>query len=397
MIWLAWASTAVLLLLAGLIRAGGASLIRTHRADALHDAAEGDERASRVAELLEERAALQPSMGPVHSAVMVAAVIPSAWALTTLVQGPALAVSLLALGIAVLVLGDLVPRSIGRGSPRRLAYRLVPILEAVVALGSAANDLVLDDDEEDEAPEPDRDEQDLEELELIASVLEFSDTLVREVMVPRTDMVSIAGDAGSDQAADLVIEEGYSRIPVTGDSSDDIVGIVFAKDLLQHLDEGTGPQAVHELMRPPVFVPETKRVLELLRDMQSNKNHLAVVIDEFGGTAGLVSIEDLLEELVGEIVDEYDTEVPLAVEQPDGSWLIDARLPVEDLAELMREEFPGDGWDTVGGLILGLAGRVPHEKETFEYGSVRLMCTRVQGRRVAEVHVERIGPAVAAQ
>jgi len=150
-------------------------------------------------------------------------------------------------------------------------------------------------------------------------------------------------------------------------------------------------------MRPPYFVPETKRVLELLRDMQTNKNHLAVVVDEFGGTAGLVSIEDLLEELVGEIVDEYDTELPLVVEQSDGSWLVDARLPVEDLADLVHEEFPEDGWDTVGGLVLGLAGRVPHQEEAFEYGSVRLVCIRVQGRRVAEIRVERVGPAVAAQ
>lgn len=397
MIWLAWAASAVLLVLANVIRAGGASLIRTHRADALHDSAEGNFRAGRVAELLEDRAALQPSMGPVHSAVMVFAVIPAAWALTALVEGVLLALSLVALGVAVFILGDLVPRSIGRSNPRLLAYRLVPLLAVVVALGSAANDLVLDEDEEDEEPEPDRNEQDREELELISSVLEFSDTLVREVMVPRTDMVSISSRATSDMAADLVIEHGYSRIPVTGESSDDITGIVFAKDLLQHLDEGSGPQSVTDLMRQPYFVPETKRVLELLRDMQANKNHMAVVVDEFGGTAGLVSIEDLLEELVGEIVDEYDTELPLIVDQPDGSWLVDARLPVEDLADLADEEFPEDGWDTVGGLVLGLAGRVPHEGEAFDYGGVRLICTRVQGRRVAEVRVERVGPAAAAR
>ena len=397
MMWLAWAVSAVLLFVAGLIRAGGASLIRTHRADALHDLAEGNQSAGRVAELLEDRAGLQPSMGPVHSAVMVAAVIPAAWALTNVAQGGVLAASLIALGAAVLILGDLVPRSIGRSSPRLLAYRLVRLLTVVVALGSAANDLVLDEDEADDETEDDRDEQDLEELELIASVLEFSHTLVREVMVPRTDMVSISSQSRSDVAADLVIEHGFSRIPVTGVSSDDIVGIVFAKDLLQHLDEGPGPMAVTDLMREPYFVPETKRVLELLRDMQSNKNHLAVVVDEFGGTAGLVSIEDLLEELVGEIVDEYDTEEPLVVEQADGSLRVDARLPVEDLAELVDEEFPEDGWDTVGGLVLGLAGRVPHEDESFDFGAVRLVCTRVQGRRVAEVVVERIGPARAAQ
>lgn len=397
MMWIAWAASALLLVVAGLIRAGGASLIRTHRADALHDAADGNEAAARVAELLEDRPSLQPSMGPVHSAVMVSAVIPAAWALTTRTSGLGLAAALIALGAAVLILGDLVPRSVGRSRPRHLAYRLVGLLSVVIALGAAANDLVLDEDEEDEEPEDDRDEQDLEELELISSVIQFSDTLVREVMVPRTDMVTISASEGSGAAADLVIERGFSRVPVIGESSDDIVGIVFAKDLLHHLDEGDGPSPVTKLMRTPYFVPETKRVIELLRDMQSNKNHLAVVVDEFGGTAGLVSIEDLLEELVGEIVDEYDREEPLIVEAGDGSWLVDARLPVEDLATLVDEDFPEDGWDTVGGLVLGLAGRVPHQNESFEFGTVRLEARRIQGRRVAEVRVEKLGRARAAQ
>jgi CBS domain containing-hemolysin-like protein len=139
-------------------------------------------------------------------------------------------------------------------------------------------------------------------------------------------------------------------------------------------------------MRPVYFVPETKRVSDLLRDMQAGKVHMAVVVDEFGGTAGLVTIEDLLEELVGEIVDEYDTEAPLIEKAGDHEYLIDARLSVEELGELLDVDLPHDEWDTVGGLILGLAGRVPRESESFEHEGVTLTVVRVQGRRVAQVH-----------
>ncbi len=182
-----------------------------------------------------------------------------------------------------------------------------------------------------------------------------------------------------------MIEHGFSRLPVTGDGTDDIVGLAYAKDLLQIMDRGEGPRPVSELMRPVYFVPETKRVADLLEDMQAGKVHMAVVIDEFGGTAGLVTIEDLLEELVGEIVDEYDTEAPLVFEAGEQEYLVDGRLSVEELGQLLGVALPREEWDTVGGLVLGLAGRVPRESEAFEHQGVTLTVLRVQGRRVAQV------------
>ncbi len=375
-----------LLIVAAALRAGGASLVVTPRADALHDAADGNLRAGTVAELLEDRVRIQPAIGMVHSATLVAAVLPAAWAVGESTSGWSLGLALSGVGLAVFLVGDVIPRSLGRSRPRSLAYRLAPLLRRAFAVGNRASEILLE--EEDIAEEEvEQDAQDRKEIELISSVLDFSDTIVREVMVPRTDMVTIRENDVSDLAVDLVVEHGYSRLPVTGEGFDDIRGIVYAKDLLRFLDEGADPAAVSQLMRPAYFVPETKRVSDLLRDMQSGKVHIAVVVDEFGGTAGIVTIEDLIEELVGEIVDEHDTEEALVEVADDGNLLVDGRLSVEELSELVGVDLPDEEWDTVGGLVLGLAGRVPRESESFDVEGVTLTATRVQGRRVARVTV----------
>ncbi|HSM01766.1 MAG TPA: hemolysin family protein [Acidimicrobiia bacterium] len=367
---------------AAALRFGGASLLRTHRADALHDAADGDEGAARVAELLEEPISVQPSLGIVHAALLVAGAIPATWAIAARLSGWALLVSLFGLGVLIVLAGDTMPRAFGRSLPRRPAYRLSSLLTMAVGFGRRAVDFIYDEDEEDE---PEEDDQDSQEIELISSVLEFTDAIVREVMVPRTDMVTVAAPTITDDALDLVLASGKSRIPVTGDDLDDVVGVLYARDLLVLFDAGEGPLPVTKLMRPAHFVPETKRVSELLSELQASKVHLAVVVDEFGGTAGLVTIEDLLEEIVGEIVDEYDVEEPMVITLDDGSFLIDARLSVDDLGELFHRTLPDEGWDTVGGLMLGLAGRVPEEGESFELEGLRLTADRVQGRRVARI------------
>lgn len=388
---IAFVFSLLLLGLAAGLRASLASLVRTPRADALHAAAEGDDGAARVAELLEDRARLQPAIGMVHSALLVAAALPSAWAATELTYGWRLVLVMVVFGVALVVLGELLPRAWGRDHPRRLAYRLAPMLDVACRLGDRAADLVAEEEVPETPENPDEGAaQDEEERRLITSVLEFSETIVREVMVPRTDMVTIGSDATSDEALDVVIEHGYSRIPVTGEGTDDIVGFAYAKDLLKIMDGGAGPQPVTELMRPVYFVPETKRVSDLLRDMQAGKVHMAVVVDEFGGTAGLVTIEDLIEELVGEIVDEYDTEAPLIEKTGELEYLIDARLSVEELGQLLAVELPHEEWDTVGGLVLGLAGRVPREDESFEHEGVTLTVVRVQGRRIAQVQASTV-------
>jgi CBS domain containing-hemolysin-like protein len=377
-------SVALLLTVAAAsLRAAGASLVRTPRADALHDAAEGARGAEVVAGLLDDRPLLQPSLGMVHSGLMVAAAIPASWALTRLATGWVLLGGLFSLAVALVLLGDMLPRQYGRSHPRSLAYRFAGLLAVAMRFGSAAADLLSDVEE----PEDEEEEDVGEERELISSVIEFTDTLVREVMVPRPDMITIPADAVTDAALGLVIEQGRSRIPLVGDGVDDIVGILYARDLLVLKNGEAGSRPCRLLAREAYFVPETKRVFELLREMQANKIHLAIVVDEFGGTAGLVTIEDLIEEIVGEIADEYDTEEPMIVAMEGGGYLIDARLDVDELGDLIGLEMPRDEWDTVGGFILGLAGRVPREGEMFDYDDYRLIADRVQGRRVSRIRL----------
>ena len=381
--------SAVLIILAAALRAGAASLVRTARADALHDAADGDVRAERVARLLEDRVRVQPSISVVHATVLVAATVPAAWAVTKAGGGWTLALGLAAVGITMVLVSELLPRAFGRRHPRTIAYRLSGLLDVACRAGDRAVDLVTDVDDENGVIEddPHHDDEDRKEIQLISSVLEFTDTLVREVMVPRTDMATVEHDGTSEDALDIVVERGYSRIPVTGDGPDDIVGVVYAKDILKLMDDGRRePVRIANLMRVPYFVPETKYVQDLLREMQAYKTHLAIVVDEFGGTAGIVTIEDVLEELVGEIVDEYDTEVPM-VQTVDGGWLVDGRLSVDDLNDLAGTEFPDDEWDTVAGLVLELAGRVPIEGEQFEQDGVVLVPEQIQGRRVGRVRI----------
>jgi CBS domain containing-hemolysin-like protein len=226
------------------------------------------------------------------------------------------------------------------------------------------------------------------ERNMIHGVFELGDTIAREVMVPRPDVVWIERGKTLRQALALCLRSGFSRLPVIGDNVDDIIGVVFMKDLVRRsqgstaADRSNGPK-VEELLRPATFVPESKPVDELLREMQASRTHMAVVVDEYGGFAGLVTIEDILEEIVGEIADEHDTvQRPPIEELPDGSARITARLPVEDLADLFKVELPDDdGVETVGGLLARELGVVPIEGSEAVVGGLKLVAESTGGRR----------------
>jgi putative hemolysin len=228
---------------------------------------------------------------------------------------------------------------------------------------------------------------DAEEKELIASVFALGDTIVREVMVPRTDMVTVAEAASISEAVDLAIDRGLSRFPVCGEGIDDIVGICLVKDLIRAERDGRGDRPTRSLMRRPRFVPETKHADVLLREMQAGRHHLAVVVDEYGGTAGLVTLEDLVEELVGEIVDEYDVEEPLVEPLAGGEALVHGRMPVDQLNTLLADEVVEGDWDTVGGLIFTTLGHVPTVGEWIEEGGMRLQVEQMEGRRITRVRL----------
>jgi putative hemolysin len=228
------------------------------------------------------------------------------------------------------------------------------------------------------------------ERALIRSIIDFGDTVAREVMVPRPDMVTISADATVHDAMEIAITRGYSRVPAIGDGGiDDVVGVVHAKDLMRAMRDRLARTPVRPLLRPAAFVPETKRVSELLKEMQARRAHLAIVVDEYGGTAGLVTLEDLIEELVGEIVDEFDNDDPLLEPLPNGDWRVSARLSLDEVNELLRLDLPEGDWDTLAGLVFNALGHVPNEGEAVEIDGHRLRAERVDGRRIERIRITR--------
>ena len=232
-----------------------------------------------------------------------------------------------------------------------------------------------------------------EEEQMINAVIELGDRRVHEVMVPRVAMAALPSDATLDQAVDLVVDVGHSRIPVYHDSIDEIVGILYAKDLLPYLKPDPGPRpALRKLLRPPVLVPESMTVDDLLHEFQRRKVHLAIVLDEYGGTAGLVTIEDLLEEIVGEIQDEYDVEEPMVVRLSEHEARVDGRADVDEILELFDLDLKledAEEYDTVGGLVYHRIGGVPSPGDSIEVDGVRLTVESTDGRRVGKVLVTR--------
>ncbi len=294
---------------------------------------------------------------------------------------------------ASLMLRIVSPASIGARRPvETLALISLPAALATSIASSVVREGEADDEEFEQLHEDqlavmvervsDSTVLDESDRELLQSVFDFNHTLVREVMVPRTDMVSIGIDAPLDKAMSLFTRSGFSRVPAVGESADDLHGVVYLKDVLRRWLRGnTESLTVADLMREPVFVPETKVVDDLMREMQANQVHIALVVDEYGGIAGLVTIEDLVEELVGEISDEHDRSAPEVDVVEEGVYRVPARLPIADLGELFGVKLDDDDVDTVGGLFAKLIGRVPIAGSRASIGGISLTADRFQGRR----------------
>ena len=228
---------------------------------------------------------------------------------------------------------------------------------------------------------------------LIQSIVDFGDTRVREVMTPRPDIVAIPADATLDELRELFREQEYSRIPVYQENLDNILGMVFVKDLIQLTGADEGNHSIGPLIRPVTFVPETKRVPELLKEFQEKQVQLAIVVDEYGGTAGLVTLEDLLEEIVGEIRDEYDVETEPVVEEGNGSWVFSAKVNIDEVSERLGVDIEPQGSDTVGGYVLTRVGRVPTVGEVFELDGLLVEVLEAERRRIHKVRLRRAAPA----
>jgi CBS domain containing-hemolysin-like protein len=229
-----------------------------------------------------------------------------------------------------------------------------------------------------------------EEKEMIYSIFDLGDTLAREVMVPRIDMVALEANTPVMEALDVILGAGHSRVPIYVDYIDNVVGILYAKDLLTHWREGGKVQSVSDLARDVFFVPETKSVSDLLRELQARKVHIAIVVDEYGGTAGLVTIEDILEEIVGEIQDEYDPEEFIMQRVSADEYIFNARMDLDDINDIMSTNLPTEDADTLGGLVYNLLGRVPLVGDGVEIEDLHLTVLDVEGRRIGRVRAQRL-------
>jgi CBS domain containing-hemolysin-like protein len=410
----------VLVLVAGVLAGAEAALSKVSRVAADDFEREGRRGANRLRHVLDDPARYLNLLTLLRVAaellatvlVTVAAldIFDEVWRATLVAAASMILISYIAIGVSPRTLGRQHPGPVALAAARvvyPLARVLGPLPRLLILVGNALTpgkgyregpfateaelrDLV-DLAEENQLIE-DR------ERMMIHSVFELGDTIVREVMVPRTDVVFIERTKTLRQAMSLALRSGFSRIPVIGEGFDDVLGVVYLKDLVRrtyvHRD-GESVEKVDSIMRPAVFVPESKPVDELLREMQAQQTHVAIVVDEYGGTAGIVTIEDVLEEIVGEIADEYDVEAPLVDELDDGSLRVSTRLHLDELSELLDVELEDDDVDTVGGLLAKHLGRVPIPGAQVWLHGVELTAESAQGRRnrIGTVLVRRVADA----
>jgi len=232
-----------------------------------------------------------------------------------------------------------------------------------------------------------------EEKEMIDSIFEFGETTVREIMVPRIDMVSVETTTPIEELVKLIQKVGHSRIPIYEERIDNIVGIIHAKDLIPFLVNSEKITNLRKLARPAYFVPESKKIDDLLREFQQEKTHMAIVVDEYGGTAGLVTLEDVIEEIVGEIQDEYDQEQPLFNKIAENIWLVDAKIDIPEFNETFPEPLPEDeDYESLGGFIFDITGNVPEENEVIQWGNYKFQIEKLEGQRIAKVKVIYLPP-----
>jgi putative hemolysin len=286
-----------------------------------------------------------------------------------------------------------------------MARAVRPLTRALITLIEGKRDRDAGEGEaagaEAQAPTPAEQEEEENAIseeegrELLQSIVDFTETLVREVMTPRPDIVAIRSDATLAQLRDLFREQQYSRIPVYGESLDNIIGIVFVKDLVSLPPAAEPPLTT--LMRSAYFVPESKRAPELLKELQRKQAHMAIVVDEYGGTAGLATVEDLLEEIVGEIRDEYDVEADTVTDEGNGTFVFSGKVSVDEVAERLGVRIEREGFETVGGYLLSHLGRMPYIGERFDVDELEAEVLEIERRRINKVRLRRKQPAPQAE
>jgi putative hemolysin len=397
------------LILVVFVAAAEAGLITISRARVRLMAGQGVPRAEILQSYIQERSSLLGALSLARNLAIVAGAALAVTVLTRDTDHDWVMITGIVLGsLALFALLEAVPRALVARNPERWGLRLAPFMGAFkLVFGGVGRILNLparvvarqQTDEEEEMMrflEIEDAEGELEEDErkMIRAVFDLEDTAVREIMTPRTDFAAVDTESSADDVVRLVIDRGFSRIPLYEKNADTIVGIIYAKDLFRFLADGRMPKELREVARPAFFVPESKRLDDLLTDMRKQRVHMAIVVDEYGGTAGLVTIEDLLEEIVGEIEDEYDRVEHPVVRVSDDEALLDGRVSIWELNELFGIHIEAEDFDTVGGCVFHLLGRVPIAGDVVEADGASLTVLSIDGHRVRRLRAVRTAKPV---
>ena len=412
-----WFEIAIVLVLIGVVAVMAASevaLTRTNRVRALRLVEEQKSRsAERLLKIVENPA---PYLNVVLLITLLATIGGTTIATSLAVRHFDTAgeiVSTVVMTLLLFVFAEVTPKTFAIQQTDRVALRTAPLLSLIGGLlGPFARlllklaNIIMPGKGLKEGPfiteqeirayaEVASDEEQIEvgERDLIHSIFEFGDTIVREVMVPRPDIVAVEDDKALRDVQALVLTHGYSRVPVFHEDLDSVVGICYAKDVLKAIHQGKHDSPLAEVVREAHYVPETKKIADLLREMQKEKFHIALVTDEYGSVSGLVTLEDLLEELVGEITDEYDKEEPELVEIEPGIFRVSGKASIDDVNELLDVELPDQEWDTIGGFVLDLFGRIPDDGDQKDWQGLKFTAEEVHGRRIAKVLITRLPAA----
>ncbi len=411
----AWLQLAILitsLVLTALASATETALTSVSRIKLRNLAEEGDKKAIEIERLLSQPNTFLSTILVVNSvAVIVASSMATVLALRISATFGEL-ISSIVISLVVLIFCEITPKTAALQNPMRVARAMVGLVRGtawllrpvVWSLGMITTFLVrlLGGQVKRRGPFVTEEELRLlvtvgeeegvleeEETEMIHSIFEFADTTVREVMIPRIDMVTLESDATVDEAVDLALQGGFSRIPVYEETIDNIIGVLYTKDMLKQLREGHNVLAIRDLVRPAYFVPETKKLDDLLREIRQKRVHMVIVVDEYGSVAGLVTIEDLVEEIVGDIQDEYDREEKLYERVNEDEYIFDAKISIDEFNDVMGTELDDEDYETLGGLMYALLDKIPSVDDTITFEGLTFTVLSTRGRRITKVRVER--------
>jgi putative hemolysin len=410
-LWLELTSLVILLLLSAFFSSSETAFLSCRKIRIRHLMEEGNKKAGLIHKMMEEPDKLVAAIVIGNNIVNVTASAIATSLAITIFGSEGIGVAIGVMTFLILLVGEITPKGVAVKNAERLSlafakplYYLTKVLSPVATVLTAITKFVirlmggtldrspfLAEGEFKTLLTVAEEEGSLEESERerLYNVFEFSDTVVKEVMTPRTDMVCLDIQASLDEARDIAVRTGYSRIPVYEENVDHITGILYAKDLLQHPDD---THRLQDILREPYFIPETKKVDELLQEMQKSKIHLAIVVDEYGGTAGIVTIEDLLEEIVGEIFDEYDvTRTPIR-KLDEHTALINGMVPIDKVNDLLGIKIPENGFETIGGFMLDQFGRIPSEGEKISFDHVDFIVFKTDGVRIMNVKARKSLP-----